>query len=110
VKFRRLFFAALLAVCFDVAVPLELSVQGGLVWEDDEEEAVRAEKRRQAAAEKRRQAAAEKRAVTPRRETVTTRAHLTMRRRVARATRRVRVRRPVHVAAPPTPPSPTEDH
>jgi len=102
VKFRRLFFAALLAVCFDVAVPLELSVQGGLVWEDDEQEAVRAEKRRQAAAEKR--------AVTPRRETVTTRAHLTMRRRVARATRRVRVRRPVHVAAPPTPPSPTEDH
>ena len=101
-KFRRLFFATLLAVCFDVAVPLELSVQGGLVWEDDEQEAVRAEKRRQAAAEKR--------AVTPRRETVTTRAHLTMRRRVARATRRVRVRRPVHVAAPPTPPSPTEDH
>ena len=93
-KFRRLFFAALLAVCFDVAVPLELSVQGGLVWEDDEEEAVRAEKR----------------AVTPRRETVTTRAHLTMWRRVARATRRVRVRRPVHVAAPPPPPSPTEDH
>ena len=101
-KFRRLFFAALLAVCFDVAVPLELGAQGGLVWEDDEEEAVRAEKCRQAAAEKR--------AVTPRRETVTTRAHLTTRRRVARATRRVRVRRPVHVAPPPPPPSPTEDH
>lgn len=102
VKFRRLLFAALLAVGFDVAVPLELSAQGGLVWEDDEEEAVRAEKRRQAVAEKR--------AVTPRRETVAARAHLTARRRVARATRRVRVRRTVHVAAPPPPPSPTEDH
>jgi hypothetical protein len=95
-------FAALLAVCFDVAVPLELSAHGGLVWEDDEEEAVRAERRRQAAAEKR--------AVTPRRETVAARAHLTMRRHVARVTRRVRVRPPVHVAAPPPPPSPTEDH
>ena len=101
-KFRRLLFAALLAVCFDVAVPLELSAQGGLVWEDDEEEAVRAEKHRQAAAQKR--------AVTPRRETVAARAHLTARRRVARATRRVRVRPTVHVAAPPPPPSPTEDH
>ena len=101
-KFRRLFFAALLAVCFDVAVPLELGAQGGLVWEDDEEEAVRAEKRRQAAAEKR--------TVTPRRETVGARAHLTTRRRVAPAVRRSRVRPTVHVAAPPAPPSPTEDH
>jgi hypothetical protein len=102
VKFRCLLFAALLAVGFDVAVPLELSAQGGLVWEDDEEEAVRAEKRRQAAAEKR--------AVTPRRETVAARAHLTTRRRVGRATWRVRVRRTVHVTAPPPPSSPTEDH
>jgi hypothetical protein len=103
VKFRRLLFAALLAVGFDVAVPLELSAQGGLVWEDDEEQAVRAEKRRQAAAEKH--------AVAPRRETVAARAHLTTRRpRVGRATRRVRVRRTVRVTAPPPPSSPTEDH
>ena len=37
-----------MAVCFDAAVPLELSVHGGLVWEDDEEEAVRADRRREA--------------------------------------------------------------
>ncbi len=45
-KFRRLLFAALMAVGFDVAVPLEPSPHGTLVWEDDEEEAVRADKRR----------------------------------------------------------------
>ena len=102
-KFRRLLLAALLAVCFDVVVPLEPSVHGGLVWEDDEEEAVRADKRREAPG-------AKQLAPSPRRETVAARARLIARRRTARPARRLRIARVVHVAAPPPRPSPTEDH
>jgi hypothetical protein len=103
VKFRRLLLAALLAICFDVAVPLEPSIHGGLVWEDDEEEAVRADKRREAPGTR-------QLAPSPRREAVAARARLIARRRTARPARRVRIARVVHLAAPPPHPSPTEDH
>jgi hypothetical protein len=102
VKFRRLLFAALLGVCFDVAVPLELTPHGTLVWEDDEEEAVRADKRRQPGATQR--------APSPPRAALAARTPTATRRRPSRATRRIRVRRVVHLAAPPPRPSPTEDH
>jgi len=102
VKLRRLLFAALMAVCFDAAVPLELSVHGGLVWEDDEEEAVRADRRREARRDVHR-------APTPSAAAVAARASLA-RRRGIRPVRRPRARRLVHFAAPPPPPSPTEDH
>jgi hypothetical protein len=102
VKLRRLLFAALLAVCFDVAVPLEPSAQGTLVWEDDEEEAVRAQKRRPPAG-------AEQTAPVPGRPAAVAHARAAARRHPARARRR-RVRRVVHVAATPPHPAPTEDH
>ena len=101
-KLRRLLFAALLAVCFDAAVPLELSVYGGLVWEDDEEEAVRADGLRHA----RRVA---HRAPSPRREAVGARARLNARHRRQRPERRRHRVRVVHLAAPPPPAAP-EDH
>jgi hypothetical protein len=103
VKLRRLLFAALLAVCFDVAVPLEASVHGGLVWEDDEEEAVRADQRRASPA-------TAERAPAPGRDAIAVRARLTARRRSPRAVRRVRVARVVHSTAPPPRPAATEDH
>jgi hypothetical protein len=103
VKLRRLLFAALLAVCFDVAVPLEPSAHGGLVWEDDEEEAVRADKRREAPG-------ATERAPSPRRDAIVARARLAARRRTPRPVRRIRVAPVLHVAAPPPRPAPTEDH
>lgn len=102
VKFRRLLFAALLAVCFDVAVPLETSVHGGLVWEDDEKEAVRADGRRESPAAQR--------ARTPGREAIALRARLTARRRAPRPVRRVRVARVVHSNAPPPRAAAPEDH
>ena len=102
-KFHRLLFAALLAISFDVAVPLEPSAQGTLVWEDDEEEAVRADKRRPVAD-------ARHPAPSPGREAAAARPPVATRRRVARPARRRRVTRVVHVAAPPPRPSPTEDH
>ena len=100
--FRRLLFAALLAVCFDVAVPLETSVHGGLVWEDDEEEAVRADGRRASPATQR--------ALTPTRGVAAIRARLTARRRAPRPVRRVRVARVVHPSVPPPRPAAPEDH
>jgi hypothetical protein len=103
VKLRRLLFAALLAVCFDVAVPLEPSLHGGLVWEDDEEEGVRADERRQAAG-------AKERAASPRRDAAVSRARLGARVRRPRPARRRRPTRIVHPSAPPPHPSPTEDH
>ena len=103
VKLRPLLFAALLAVCFDVAVPLETSVHGGLVWEDDEEEAVRADQRRAS------HAAAE-RAPAPGRAAIAVRTRLTARRRSPRPVRRVRMARVVHPTAPPPRPAATEDH
>ena len=103
VKLRRLLFAALLAVCFDVAVPLETSVHGGLVWEDDEEEAVRADQRRASPA-------AAERAPAPGRDAIALRAKLTARRRSPRPARRVQAARVVHPAAPPPRPEATEDH
>jgi hypothetical protein len=39
VTLRRLLFAALLAICFDVAMPCEPTPHGALAWQDDEEEA-----------------------------------------------------------------------
>jgi hypothetical protein len=95
-----LLFAALLAVCFDVAVPLEPSAHGGLVWEDDEEQAVRADERRPPAG-------ATDRAAAPRRDAALTRPRLAARRR-PRPVRRRRLTRIVFVSAPP--PAPTEDH
>jgi len=103
VKFRRLLFAALMAVGFDVAVPLEPSPHGTLVWEDDEEEAVRADKRREPAG-------ARHQAPAPRRDAATVRPVVATRRRIARPARRVRVTRVVHLAAPPPQPAPAEDH
>jgi len=102
VKLRRLLFAALLAVCYDVAVPLEPSAQGGLVWEDDEEEAIHGDKKRAAPG-------VTYRAPAPRPVAVVARARLAMR-RTTRAPRRSRVRRVAHVVAPPPRPAPTEDH
>jgi hypothetical protein len=102
VKLRRLLFAALLAVCFDVAVPLEQSAYGGLVWEDDEEEAVRADGRREARG-------IATRASSPRREAIAARARLNARHRRPRPERRGHRVRVVHLVAPP-PPAPTEDH
>jgi hypothetical protein len=102
VKLRRLLFAALLAVCFDVAVPLEPSVHGGLVWEDDEEEGVRVDRRRGAPS-------TAHRAPAPQGAAVTARARLATRRAV-RPARRPRVRRVIHLTAPPPQPAPTEDH
>jgi hypothetical protein len=99
---RRLLFAALLAVCFDVAVPLEPSVHGGLVWENDEEQAVRADERRAPAG-------ATQRAALPRRDAAITRARLAARARRPRAARR-RLVRLVRVSAAPPHPSPTEEH
>jgi hypothetical protein len=103
VKLRRLLLAALMAICFDVAVPLEPSVHGGLVWEDDEEEAVRADHRRDP------RGVAE-RAPSPRRQAAVIRARLAARRRTPRPVRRLRVAPVLHVAAPPPRPAPTEDH
>jgi len=103
VKLRRLLFAALLAVCFDIAVPLETSVHGGLVWEDDEEEAVRSDGRRQSPA-------TAQRAPAPGRDAIAVRARLTARRRSSRPARRVGVARVVHPSAPPPRPAATEDH
>jgi hypothetical protein len=102
VKLRRFLFAALLAVCYDVAVPLEPSAHGGLVWEDDEEEAVRADKKRVTPG-------AAHRAPAPRPAAVVARTLLATR-RMARPRRRPRVRRLAHVTAPPPRPAPTEDH
>ena len=103
VKLRRLLFAALLAVCFDVAVPLETSVHGGLVWEDDEEEAIRAGQRRASPS-------SVSRAQALGRDAIALRARLTARRRSPRPLRRVRVARVVHPTAPPPRPAATEDH
>ena len=100
--FRRLLFAALLAVCFDVAVPLETSVHAGLVWEDDEEEAVRANGRRDSPAAQR--------ALAPTRGVAAIRAQLAARRRAPRPVRRVRVARVVHPTTPPPRPTAPEDH
>ena len=102
-KLRRLLFAALMALCFDVAVPLEPGVHGGLVWEDDEEEAVRADKRREPRG-------ATDRTPCPNRQAVVIRARLAARRRTPRPVRRLRVAPVLHVAAPPPRPAPTEDH
>ena len=101
-RLRRLLFAALLAVCFDVAVPLETSVHGGLVWEDDEEEGVRADRRRDSPAATR--------APAPGRHAMALRAGLTARRRSPRPARRIRVVRVAHLAAPPPRSAATEDH
>jgi hypothetical protein len=103
VTLRRLLFAALMALCFDVAVPLEPSVHGGLVWEDDEEEAVRAEPRRDARG-------ATERAPSPRRQAAVIRARVAARRGTPRPVRRLRVAPVLHLAAPPPRPAPTEDH
>jgi hypothetical protein len=103
VTLRRLLFAALMAVCFDVAVPLEPSVHGGLVWEDDEEEAVRADKRRDPRG-------ATDRAPSPSRHAIATRARLAARRRTPRPVRRLRLVPVLHPAAPPPRPAATEDH
>ena len=104
VKLRRLLFAALLAVCFDVAVPLQTSVHGSLVWEDDEEEAVRADGRRDSPP-------AAQRALTPGRAAIAVRARLTARRGApSRTARRSRLARVVHFADPPPRPAVTEDH
>ena len=92
-----------MAICFDVAVPLEPSIHGGLVWEDDEEEAVRADKHRQAPG-------AAQRAPSPPRAAIAARARLDARRRRPRPARRLRLAHVVHLAAPPPQPSPTEDH
>jgi len=102
VNLRRLLFAALLAVCYDVAVPLEPSAQGGLVWEDDEEKAIHGDKTRVTPG-------ATHRAPAPRPAAVVARARLAMR-RTMRAPRRARIRCVVHVVAPPPRPAPTEDH
>jgi len=103
VKLRRLLFVALLGVCFDVAVPLEPSAHGGLVWEDAEEEAVRVDKRREAPG-------ATERAPSPRRDAIVAHARLAARRRTPRPVRRIRVAPVLHLAAPPPRPAPTEDH
>jgi len=103
VTLRRLLFAALMAVCFDVAVPLEPGVHGGLVWEDDEEEAVRADKRRDPRG-------ATERAPSPSRQALVTRARLAARRRTPRPVRRLRVVPVLHPAPPPPRPAATEDH
>jgi hypothetical protein len=100
VKLRRLLFAALLAVCFDVAVPLEPSLHGGLVWEDDEEEGVRVDRRRSSSA-------ASEPAPAPVRHASAARAGLTAQRRSPRPARRVRV---VYVAASPPRSTAPEDH
>ena len=100
---RRLLFAALLAICFDVAVPFEPAAHGALVWEDDEEEAVRAEQRRE-------MAATAQRTPSPGREVVAGRALLAMRPRAPRARRRIRLVRPVRPAAPPARSPSPEDH
>ena len=102
-RLRRLLFAALLAVCFDVAVPLEPSVHGGLVWEDDEEEGVRADKRRNSPA-------TPQRAPAPGRHAIAVRARLTARHRSPRPVRRVRVTRVAYLTASPPRPAATEDH
>jgi hypothetical protein len=103
VKLRRLLFAALMAICFDVAVPLEPSVHGGLVWEDDEEEAIRADTRREPRG-------VTERAPSPRREAAVIRARVVVRRRTPRPMRRLRVAPVLHLAPPPPRPAATEDH
>jgi len=100
---RRLLLAALLAICFDVAVPFEPAAHGALVWEDDEEQAVRAEQRRQPPADA-------QRTPSPRREVAMARARLAAHRAPARVPRRVRLPRLIRVATPPSRPSSTEDH
>jgi hypothetical protein len=102
VKFRRLLFAAMLGICFDVAVPLEQTAQGTLVWEDDEEEAVRGERRQQRSPERK---AAPKPAMA-----AVAQGRAVARRRLPRPARRPAVSRVAHAAAAPPPPSPTEDH
>ena len=101
-KFRRLLFAALLGLCFDVAVPFEQTAQGTLVWEDDEEEAVRGERRQQRSAERK---AAPRPAIA-----AIAQARAVIRRRLPRPARRPAVSRVAHAAPPPPPASPTEDH
>jgi hypothetical protein len=91
-----------MGLCFDVAVPFEQTAQGTLVWEDDEEEAVRGERRQQRSSERKATSGpaiatiAQARAVT--------------RRRLPRPARRPAVSRVTHAVAPPPPSSPTEDH
>ena len=92
-----------MAVCFDVAVPLEPSVHGRLVWEDDEEEAVRADKRREPRS-------ATERAPFPNRHAIVTRARLAARGRRPRPVRRLRLVPVLQPAAPPPRPATTEDH
>jgi hypothetical protein len=104
VKFRRLLFAALMGLCFDVVVPFEQTAQGTLAWEDDEEEALRADKRRQPGGAQRTARPARPGAA------VAARPLVAARRRTTRPARRVRVSPVLHAAPPPPAPSPTEDH